>query len=261
MELGLQGRTAVIVGGSMGIGKAAAKGLAAEGVNLALLARGQEGLDKAASEITAEYNVNVLVVPTNMREAQSVNAAAKAVAQRFGTVHILIYTAGNRMRRPDRQILWEDEDWMDDVNVKLIGMLRAIRAFLPHFATDGSGRIINIGGSAGMMEWEKAMTHGINNSAMRHASTYLARDLAADKITVNTIMPGLVATEWRKAGPMPGRSSRGKAANSFWPTTASRRAFCPVAGSICAKSPIWSCFWPPTGRNTSMAPAWSSMEG
>lgn len=198
MELGLQGRTAVIVGGSQGIGKAAAKGLAAEGVNLALLARGQEGLDKAASEITGEYNVDVLTVPLNVREAKSVNAAAEAVAQRFGTVHILIYTAGNRMRRPDRQILWEDEDWMDDVNVKLIGMLRAIRAFLPHFATDGSGRIINIGGSAGMMEWEKAMTHGINNSAMRHASTYLARDVAADKITVNTIMPGLVATEWRE---------------------------------------------------------------
>ena len=198
MELGLQGRTAVIVGGSMGIGKAAAKGLAAEGVNLGLLARGQEGLDKAASEITGEYKVDVLTVPTNMREAKSVNAAAESVVQRFGTVHILVYTAGNRMRRPDRQILWEDEEWLDDVNVKLIGMLRAIRAFLPHFAKDGSGRIINIGGSAGMMEWEKAMTHGINNSAMRHASTYLARDLAADKITVNTIVPGLVATEWRE---------------------------------------------------------------
>ncbi|HKV59059.1 MAG TPA: SDR family oxidoreductase [Ktedonobacteraceae bacterium] len=198
MELGLKGRTAVIVGGSMGIGKAAARGLAAEGVNLVLLARGQESLDKAVSEIAGESGVDVVAIPTNMRDAQSVNAAAEAAANRFGAIHIMVYTAGNRMRRPDRQILWEDEDWLDDVNVKLIGMLRAIRAFLSHFAKDGSGRIINVGGSAGMMEWEKAMTHGINNSAMRHASTYLARDLAADKITVNTIMPGLVATEWRE---------------------------------------------------------------
>jgi len=198
MELGLKGRTAVIVGGSMGIGKAAALGLAAEGVNLVLLARGQESLDKAASEIASASSVDVVTIPTNMREAKAVNAAAEAAASRFGPIHILVYTAGNRMRRPDRQILWEDEDWLDDVNVKLIGMLRAIRAFLSHFAKDGSGRIINVGGSAGMMEWEKAMTHGINNSAMRHASTYLARDLAADRVTVNTIVPGLVATEWRE---------------------------------------------------------------
>jgi 3-oxoacyl-[acyl-carrier protein] reductase len=77
-------------------------------------------------------------------------------------------------------------------------MLRAIRAFLPHFARDGSGRIINVAGSAGMMDWEGAMTHGLNNAAMTHISTYLARDLAADKITVNTVVPGLVATEWRE---------------------------------------------------------------
>lgn len=215
MELGLKGRTAVIVGGSMGIGKAAARGLAAEGVNLALLARGQESLDKAVSEITAESGVDVLAIPTNMRDAQSVNDAASTAAHRFGTVHIMVYTAGNRMRRPDRQILWEDEDWLDDVNVKLIGMLRAIRAFLPHFAKDGSGRIINVGGSAGMMEWEKAMTHGINNSAMRHASTYLARDLAADRITVNTIVPGLVATEWREGWADARAKQQGKSREQF----------------------------------------------
>ena len=215
MELGLQGRTAVIVGGTMGMGKAAAIGLAAEGVNLALLARGQESLHKAASEITGEYGVDVQVVPTNMREAKSINTAAEAVAERFGTVHILVYTAGNRMRRPGRQILWEDEDWLDDVNVKLIGMLRAINAFLPHFTKDGSGRIINIGGSAGMMVWETAMTHGINNSAMSHASTYLAHDLAADKITVNTVVPGLVATEWREEWADARAKQQGKSREQF----------------------------------------------
>jgi len=215
MELGLKGRTAVIVGGSMGIGKAAARGLAAEGVNLVLLARGQESLDKAASEIAGESGVDVVAIPTNTRDANSVNAAAATAANHFGTIHILLYTAGNRMRRPDRQILWEDEDWLDDVNVKLIGMLRAIRAFLPHFARDGSGRIINIGGSAGMMDWEKAMTHGINNSAMMHASTYLARDLAADQITVNTIVPGLVATEWREVWADAKAQQQGKTREQF----------------------------------------------
>ena len=215
MELGLKGRTAVIAGGSMGIGKAAALGLAAEGVNLVLLARGKEYLDKAAAEIARNSNVEVITIPTNMRDANVVNAAAAAAASRFGTINILVYTAGNRMRRPDRQILWDDEDWLDDVNVKLIGMLRAVRAFLPHFAKDGSGRIINIAGSAGMMEWEKAMTHGINNSAMMHASTYLARDLAADQITVNTIVPGLVATEWREGWADTRAKQQGKTREQF----------------------------------------------
>jgi 3-oxoacyl-[acyl-carrier protein] reductase len=215
MELGLMGRTAVITGGSMGMGKAAARGLAAEGVNLVLLARGKENLDKAAKEIASEKNVEVLAIPTEMREASSVDAAATAAAGRFGTIHILINTVGNRMRRPDRQILWDDEEWLDDVNVKLIGMLRAIRAFLPHFARDGSGRIINVAGSAGMMEWEKAMTHGINNSAMLHASTYLARDLAADQITVNTIVPGLVATEWREVWADARAQQQGKSREQF----------------------------------------------
>jgi len=215
MELGLKGRTAVISGGSTGIGKAAARGLAAEGVNLVLLARGEENLDKAAREITAESSIEVLTIPTNMKDVNSVNAATTAAASRLGTIHILVNTAGNRMLRPDRQILWDDEDWLDDINAKLVGMLRAIRAFLPHFAKDGSGRIINVAGSAGMMDWEKAMTHGINNSAMMHASTYLARDLAADQITVNSVVPGLVATEWRETWADTRAEQQGKSRAAF----------------------------------------------
>ncbi len=215
MELGLNGRTAVITGGSMGIGKAISRGLASEGVNLVLLARGRENLDRAAREISSENRVDVLAIPTNMTDADSVNAAAAATAERFGTIHILVNTAGNRMRRLDRQILWNDDEWLDDVNVKTIGMLRAIRAFLPHFARDGSGRIINIGGSAGMMDWEGAMTHGLNNAAMMHVSTYLARDLARDQITVNTIVPGLVATEWRQTWADTKAEQLGKSREAF----------------------------------------------
>src|SRR5258708_37389992 len=106
MELGLRGRTAVIRGGSMGIGKAAAKGLAAEGVNLVLLARGKENLDKTASEIASENPVEVLTIPANMRDANAVNAAAAAPATPFGTIHTLVCTAGTRMRHPHRQIIW-----------------------------------------------------------------------------------------------------------------------------------------------------------
>jgi NAD(P)-dependent dehydrogenase (short-subunit alcohol dehydrogenase family) len=66
-------------------------------------------------------------------------------------------------------------------------------------ARDGSGRVINISGVAGSSVWMPALTHGINNAAMNHATTYLAQDLASERITVNAIEPGLVGTEAREA--------------------------------------------------------------
>jgi 3-oxoacyl-[acyl-carrier protein] reductase len=60
----------------------------------------------------------------------------------------------------DRQINWPDTDWSDDLNLKLMGMLRATQAFLPQLARDGSGRIISISGVAGTSVWVPALTHG-----------------------------------------------------------------------------------------------------
>ncbi|MFQ5967584.1 MAG: SDR family NAD(P)-dependent oxidoreductase [Acidimicrobiia bacterium] len=197
MDLGLAGRTAVITGGSMGIGKAIARSLAAEGVNLALIARGKEALDETASEL-ADAAVEVVPIPGDVTDADSVNAAAAQATEAFGTINILVNSAGHRMRRMDRQILWEDEDWISDIDIKLIGMLRTVRAFIPSLATDGSGRVINISGVAGQTVWHGAMTHGINNASFIQATKYLAKDLAGDTITVNSVSPGLVATEWRQ---------------------------------------------------------------
>jgi 3-oxoacyl-[acyl-carrier protein] reductase len=142
MELGLKGRTAAITGGSKGIGRAIARGLAAEGVNLVLLARGKEQLDKAAEEIARESGVQVLPVPADIANTESLQAAAAAAKNRFGTVHIVINNAGGPMRRMDRQITWPDADWTDDVNLKMIGMLRTTQAFLQLMPRDGAGRIV-----------------------------------------------------------------------------------------------------------------------
>lgn len=215
MDLNLAGRTAVISGGSMGIGKAIANGLAAEGVNLVLLARGQEALDATAGEIRGAHGVDVLSVSTDIRDAESVNAMAAAAAERFGAIHILVNNAGHRMRRFDRQILWDDEDWIGDVDHKTIGMLRVIRALYPHFAKDGSGRIINISGTAAVLVWEGALTHGLNNSAMLHVTRYLAADLAGDKINVNAVVPGLAATEWRQGWANMIAEKQGKSRDEF----------------------------------------------
>jgi NAD(P)-dependent dehydrogenase (short-subunit alcohol dehydrogenase family) len=197
MELGIRGRNAVVTGGSKGIGKDIARGLAAEGVNLVLLARGKEALDEAASAIR-KLGTRVLAIPTDMKNSDAVKAAAAAAAKELGTIHILVNNAGSAIRRTDRQIQWSDTEWMDDIDGKMMGALRAIQSFLPHMAKDGSGRIVNISGIAGSSALMPAMTHGFNNSAMNHVTKYLAQDLAAERITVNAVAPGLVATEWRE---------------------------------------------------------------
>jgi NAD(P)-dependent dehydrogenase (short-subunit alcohol dehydrogenase family) len=198
MELGLKGRVAVISGGSKGIGRAIACGLAAEGVDVILLARGKEQLERAADDIRASHGVNVLPITADVTSTDALQAAAGHVKAAHPAVHIVVNNAGGPMRRTDRQILWPDTDWMDDLNQKIIGALRVTQAFLPLMPSDGTGRIINISGSASVAVWAPALTHALNNAAMNQATGYLAQDLAAQNITVNTVVPGLVGTEGRE---------------------------------------------------------------
>ena len=198
MDLGLKGRTAAISGGSKGIGKAIARGLAKEGVDVVLIARGKEQLDKAADEIRKETGVRVLAVSADVANHESIKDAADAARAAFGSINIVVNNAGGPIRRMDRQILWPDVDWIDDLNLKIVGALRVTQSFLPLIPVDGTGRIINISGSASLLMWAPALTHGLNNAAMNQATSYLAADLAAQQITVNAVIPGLVGTEARE---------------------------------------------------------------
>lgn len=200
MDLGLRGRTAVITGASKGIGKAIAMSFAAEGANLVLIARGAAGLEAAAAAIRAAADVHVLPLAVDITDGPGVKRAVETIARdpRFGTAHILVNNAGSPIKRQDRQITWEDQDWRNDLEVKMIGYLRLIRDVLPLMPRDGTGRIINITGAAGMNAWSPALTHGLNNAALNHGTGYLAQDLSADGITVNAVVPGLIATEWRE---------------------------------------------------------------
>jgi NAD(P)-dependent dehydrogenase (short-subunit alcohol dehydrogenase family) len=198
VELGIKGRVAVVTGASKGIGRAIARGLGSEGVHLVLTARAQDTLQQAADEVSRAMGVRVLPVAADVRSEEAVRALADAARREFGTVHILVNNAGGPIKRQERQILWPEADWIDDVSTKTIGMLRVTKALLPVMARDGSGRVINISGIAGSSVLGPALTHGLNNAAMNQVTTYLARDLAAERITVNAVIPGLIATEWRE---------------------------------------------------------------
>lgn len=215
MDLKLEGRVALVTGASKGIGKGIALGLAKEGVHLVLTARTLSVLESAAHDIRAASGVRVLAVQADIRDAAAVASVVQRAGNEFGKVHILVNNAGGPIKRPERQITWPDSDWLDDINCKTVGMLRMTQALIPHMPTDGSGRIINISGIAGSSVLSSALTHGLNNSAMNHVTSYLAADLAESRITVNAVIPGLIATEWREQWATNGGKLRGVSSEAF----------------------------------------------
>lgn len=200
METGLKGRSAVISGGSKGIGRGIARALAAEGVNLALLARSEKEVKAAADAIAAEFGVVAIGLPTDITRTADLKTAKAALAahRAFATVNIVVNNAAGPITSLERQINWADKDWMDAIDVKTVGALRIVREFLPLLPPDGTGRVINVAGASGVAVWNPALLHGINNAALIYATGFLAADLAAQRITVNAIIPGLVATEYRQ---------------------------------------------------------------
>lgn len=219
MDLGLKGRAALITGASKGIGRAIALGLAEEGVGLVLLARTEATLQAAANEIRAATGTTVLALPTDIRDAAAVATAVERARAELGPLHILVNNAGGPIKRPERQIQWPDSDWRDDIDTKTLGMLRVTQSMIPHMPTDGTGRIINISGIAGSSVLTSALTHGLNNAAMNHATSYLAADLAAARITVNAVIPGLIATEWRESWAQSAGRQRGLSKQDFLDAT------------------------------------------
>ena len=245
----------MITGGSKGIGRAIARGLAREGVKLVLIARNADTLEKTAEDIRKETGAAVVAARADITSTEQVEAAATAAKDSFGTVHIVVNNAGGPMRRIDRQILWPDSDWIGDLDNKILGALRITRAFLPLMPSDGTGRIINISGTASTIVWAPALTHALNNAAMNQATGYLATDLASQQITVNTVVPGLVGTEGRDVlGGEHGQAAERHQGRIRLRPSASAWGFSRGGGPGWTKSPILSCSSPLTGRATTTAP-------
>ncbi|HET9103974.1 MAG TPA: SDR family oxidoreductase [Solirubrobacteraceae bacterium] len=191
MDLELTGRRAVITGGSRGIGLSCARVLAAEGVDLALVARDPEALDTAAGEVDTLGPGRVITVPTDTGDADSVLAMAKTVRAELGGADILINSAA----RPNtgRARPMGDDDLADEVNVKVAGYLRCARALAPGMVDSGWGRIINIAGLAA--RWTGSVTGSVRNVAVAAMTKNLADEYGSRGITVNVVHPGMTRTE------------------------------------------------------------------
>jgi NAD(P)-dependent dehydrogenase (short-subunit alcohol dehydrogenase family) len=196
MDLGLQGKHAIVTGGSRGIGKAIARELAREGVDVAIVARNKADLEAAARELASETNRRILPISCDVTKRDQVERMVADAAQQLGGLHILVNSGSApggsaTATGPIESIV--DEDLLEDFNIKYMGALRCSRAVIPHMQSAKWGRIINISGANARNAGN--LSGGARNVSMVHMTKTLAVQLGRHGITVNCIHPGTTRTE------------------------------------------------------------------
>jgi len=190
MDLQLKDRTALVTGASMGIGRAIAKGLAAEGVRLCIAARRRELLEKLADEIVAAGGVRPDIRIVDMMQAGAPERLAREAIAALGHVDILINSAGGS--RPAVKIDAPESEWEDIMTLNFVRVRQLTHAILPAMIERRWGRIINISGKS---EPEALITATPAKAAIHGWAKGLSREVGKHGITVNSIPPGRIMSE------------------------------------------------------------------
>src|SRR5437879_8294327 len=185
MDLELTGKVAVITGASRGVGKASARELANEGVEVAIGARHREALEEAAGELEQETGRRILPVPTDRTNWESVSRMVETNVVTMGRVDILVNNAatpGGLVRGALADA--SDEALLDDINTKVVGYFRCAKAVAPYMQRQGWGRIINIGG---MSRRQSVAISGMRNAAVAHRTTTPPTQLGRWAVATTTL--------------------------------------------------------------------------
>ena len=201
----LQGKTALIMGGSRGLGLALAFELAAQGCRLALAARDEDRLGEAADDPRLA-GADVMLLPCDVRDEEQVKRAVDAVVRRFGRLDILINNAGVIQVGP--AVGMTMNDYREAADVMYWGPLHAIMAALPHFRRKGGGSIVNITSIGGKVSVPHLAPYSAAKFALVGLSEGLAVELRREKIHVMTVVPGLMRTGSHVNARFRGRQAR-----------------------------------------------------
>ncbi len=192
MDLGLQGKVALVMAASKGLGRAVATELAREGAHVVISSRDEDAPAQTAAEIKEATGASVEHRAADITRAEDVRALVSHAAERFGGVDVLVNNTGGPPAGTFDD--FDDEGWQSAFELVLLSLIRSVREVLPSMRERGGGRIVNIASSSIRQPIENLILSNTFRAGISGLAKSLAIELAPDGILVNTIGPGRIST-------------------------------------------------------------------
>lgn len=191
MDLGFAGSTAVVTGGSKGMGLAIAETLAAEGASVAVMARGQQALDSAVASLRSAGAPDAVGISVDMADADSIAAGFAEVDERWGRLNCVVHTI-----RPGDGYFeqMDDADWDATFALGTMSAVRSIRAALPLLRSADWARIVTLAAHSIQRQSPRLVAYTASKAALASITKNLSKSLAQDGILVNCVCPGTIVT-------------------------------------------------------------------